>query len=178
MNLDAGDAAYTSIPAGESVEVEHNSTFTIEMILSRMLLTLFITVSELYDFASTGTGKFSFEPLASFKLASGSSTDKVQLSTLEKVIADVSPFDIEITSDVAKRSDSWVHKRSEPECDDSTKLDFITSSYSEGKELASGGVEYISSGGSLVEDYFGGNSASEVSDILDGVANEDDSSRT
>jgi deuterolysin len=137
-----------------------------------------ISVSEIYDFSSAGTGNFSFNPNAAFKVASSSdASGKVQLSALQSVAPTVEPFQVEVTQDVARRSRFWM-KRSTPECDDANKLDFITSSYSEGKDLASGASEYVSSGGQLVQDYFGDNSASDVSDILDAVANEDDSGRT
>jgi len=136
----------------------------------------------LYDFAAAGTGKFDFAPNTAFKLSEASTSSKV--ATIQST---AKPITVEITGDVAKRNfptpkrsahSKRLDKRSVVECSDSTQSSFIEGSYTESKELASLGAEYVGSGGELVEAYFSSNDPSAVSDILDGVATEDDSSRT
>ena len=79
-----------------------------------------------------------------------------------------------MTHDVAKRS---TFRRATPDCSNTSERSFISASYTEAKELANVGIDYISSDGSLVDDYFSG-SGSQASSVLQAVASENDSSRT
>ncbi|TRM67412.1 Deuterolysin metalloprotease family-domain-containing protein [Schizophyllum amplum] len=151
-SVQLNDDAYMTIKAGESVSVEHN-------------------LASLYDFTSAGAGSFTFEPKAEFKVGAADEaiSEKVE-STTNSVTIDI--------SDVAKPS--MQEKRATVSCSDSSLASFISSSYSEAKELASIAADYISSNGadSLFTAYYGGSSTSTVSSKFSAVASESDSSRT
>ncbi|KIY71347.1 zincin [Cylindrobasidium torrendii FP15055 ss-10] len=154
VSAQLNDAAYATIPAGESVTVSHK-------------------VADIYDFASAGTGKFSFTPKTELNVGDSAAS----ASDLAKVSVSSQAIEVEVTSDVAKRA----YKRATPTCSDSSQLSFIDASYTEAKELASISSDYVSSNGasdSLFSSYFSSNSVSSVTGILDAVSGENDSSRT
>ncbi|KAF8064029.1 Metalloprotease [Lyophyllum atratum] len=153
------DSAFTVIPAGETVTVSHE-------------------VASLFDFASAGVGKFSFQPITTFQVQAVE--QRLANSELSKVEATSSAVEVEVTRDVAKR-ELALNKRAVDICTDSSKKSFIDASYTEGKSLASAGSSYISSHGAadtLYKAYFGASSTSSVTSILNAVANENSGSRT
>uniref|UniRef100_A0A0W0FW62 Neutral protease 2 n=1 Tax=Moniliophthora roreri TaxID=221103 RepID=A0A0W0FW62_MONRR len=130
------DNAYTTIEAGKTVSVTHE-------------------VASLFDFATAGTGKFSFLPNTDFRVT-GVQQQVSHPAALSKASAASEAIEVEQAS-------------------------FIESSYTESKELASLASGYVSSNGAedeLFQAYFGGNDVSSVTGVLDKVTNEDDSSRT
>ncbi|KAF5376128.1 hypothetical protein D9615_007679 [Tricholomella constricta] len=158
---DLDDTAFTVIPAGETVTVNHE-------------------VASLFDFASAGTGKFSFEPITSFQVQS---VDErlAGVPEFSKIEASASSVEIEVTGDLVKREIPQLNKRAVDICTTTSKKSFIDASYTEGKALASGGVSYINSHGasdSLYRAYFGATSTSTITSKLSAVANENSSSRT
>ncbi|KAF9004354.1 Deuterolysin metalloprotease family-domain-containing protein [Cyathus striatus] len=158
---DIDDAAFTIIPAGESVTVSHE-------------------VSSLYDFASAGTGKYSFEPISNFVVA-GAAEKVISVESVSKVIATSSAVEVEITGDIAKRELPRINKRATDICTTASKKTFIDASYTEGKNLAKVASSYVTSKGSsdtLYKSYFGSTATSKVTTILNAVANESSSSRT
>ncbi|KAK0189988.1 hypothetical protein F5146DRAFT_647057 [Armillaria mellea] len=156
LNVAVSDSAYTTIPSGENVTVEHN-------------------VAGLYDFASAGKGTFVFEPITDFRVVGADERVASQLSAV-KAIAEV--IEVEVTSEVTKRS----LKRSTDVCANETLSGFINASYVEAKELASISLDYISTLGNSTNNtmtaYFGTNPAQNVTDKLQLVADENDPSRT
>ncbi|RDB23883.1 Penicillolysin [Hypsizygus marmoreus] len=155
---DIDDTAFTTIPAGESVTVTHE-------------------VASLYDFASAGVGKFSFEPITTFQIQG---TEKATTPNFAKLQATSNKVDVQITGDLAKRELPQLNKRAVDICTTSSRKSFIDASYTEGKALASGAVSYINSNGasSLYRAYFGAISTSRVTSILNAVASENSGSRT
>ncbi|KAF9468294.1 Deuterolysin metalloprotease family-domain-containing protein [Collybia nuda] len=155
---DLDDSAFTTIPAGEAVTVNHE-------------------VASLFDFASAGPGKFSFEPITNFQVVGAEeSTEK-----FSKVQATTAKVEVEVTGDVSKRELPHLNKRAVDICTTSTRKSFIDSSYSEGKSLASGASSYISSHGAsdtLYRAYFGATATSRVTSIFNAVASENSGSRT
>ncbi|KAF9030873.1 zincin [Hymenopellis radicata] len=157
LTVALSDSAYTTIASGETVTVSH-------------------TVSEIYDFASAGTGTYSFAPLTEFQVA-GAEDSVSAVAELAKVTVAAPSVGVEVTSDVARR----VRKRATDICKDSSMASFIDASYTEAKELASISSSYISTNGasdSVYTAYFGASSTSKVTGIIDAVADENDSSRT
>ncbi|KDQ31697.1 hypothetical protein PLEOSDRAFT_1081187 [Pleurotus ostreatus PC15] len=158
---DADETAYTTIPAGKSVTVSHE-------------------VAPLFDFASVGTGKFSFETLSTFQVA-GIADRVASITDLTKVETATDAVAVEVTADVKKRDLPERNKRAVNICSTSSRRTFIDASYSEAKTLASLGSSYISSrgtGDALYRAYWKTNSASSVTSILNAVANENSGSRT
>lgn len=154
------DSAFTVIPAGGTVTVNHE-------------------VASLFDFASAGAGKFSFEPITSFQVQGAE--ERLANSELFKVQATSSTIEIEVTGDLAKRELAQLNKRAVDICTTASRKSFIDASYTEGKSLASGASSYISSHGasdSLYKAYFGATATSRVTSILNAVASEGSSSRT
>ncbi|KAJ8698880.1 hypothetical protein PTI98_005541 [Pleurotus ostreatus] len=152
---DADDTAYTVIPAGQTVTVSH-------------------AVAPLFDFASVGAGKFTFEPVTTFQVA-GAAERVANIDDLTKVDATVSAVDVEVTADVAKREIQARNKRAVDICTTSSR------NYTEAKSLASISSSYVSSRGasdSLYRAYFGATATSRVTSILNAVANENSGSRT
>ncbi|KAI0686138.1 Metalloprotease [Earliella scabrosa] len=149
IDLEAmGDAAFVTIPAGETVVVEHD-------------------VAPLYNFEALGTGAFEFEPVTDFQyIHNAESKANAYTVTAKKV-------NVKVKSDVAKRELKQAHdKRARVTCSNSSQNSFISASYTEGKSLASIAANYITSRGasdSLYRSYFGTGSA---------VASENSSSRT
>ncbi|KAF5329051.1 hypothetical protein D9611_013870 [Ephemerocybe angulata] len=168
---DVDDTAFTFLQPGESVSTTHD-------------------VSALYDFSSAGTGSFSFAPVTDFiaidSEVSAESAKHVengrQFSRIDASSVISNTVSIEVTADVAKRDiEGHLEKRASVTCSNTSRASFISSSYSEAKSLASGGVSYINSRGtsdSLYRSYWGANAASRVTSVLSGVVNENSSSRT
>ncbi|THU97406.1 zincin [Dendrothele bispora CBS 962.96] len=142
--------AFHTIQSGETVSVTHS-------------------VADLFDFASAGTGTFSFTPNGEFKIAGADS------AAVNKFAVDMPTVDVEVTGAIPKKV-----KRATNICDDSSKSSFIDSAQSEGKELATVAADYITSGDgdSVYEDYYGSTSASTIVNVFNAVADENDSGRT
>jgi deuterolysin len=151
---EADDSAFVVIPAGQTINVEHE-------------------VATLYDFESLGVGKYTFQPVTTFQVV-----DAEAKPNTFKVTADA--FDVEVRSDVAKRSLKVLDSRAKVSCSSSTQNSFISSSYTEGKSLASLASSYISTNGanSLFKSYFGTTSTTTVRNKFNSVANEASTSRT
>ncbi|KAJ7486786.1 Metalloprotease [Mycena latifolia] len=155
---DADDSAYTTIAAGETVTVVHD-------------------VSALFDFASVGTGSFSFEPVTTFQTAPTAQkiSARSELTTIE---ATASPITIAITGDVANHE---LVRRATDICTTASRKSFIDASYTEAKALARGGSSYVTSHGAsdtLYQAYWGALATSRITSVLNAVANEASSSRT
>ncbi len=100
---------------------------------------------------------------------------------MAKVSADSTAVEVELAGDLTKRELPQLNKRAVDTCTTSSRKSFIDSSYSEAKTLARGASSYISSrgtGDSLYRAYYGANSASRITSILNAVANENSGSRT
>ncbi len=137
-------------------------------------------MAPLFDFASVGTGKFSFETLSTFQVA-GIADRVASITDLTKVETATDAVAVEITTDVKKRDLPERNKRAVNICSTSSRKTFIDASYSEAKTLASLGSSYISSrgtGDALYRAYWKTNSASSVTSILNAVASENSGSRT
>ncbi|KAF9058180.1 Metalloprotease [Panaeolus papilionaceus] len=160
---DADDSAYTIIPAGESITVSHD-------------------ISSLYDFSSLGEGKFTFAPKTDFLIKDTEHSAKtVEPTSYAKVQVESHPVEVEITGDLSKRELKALESRATSVCSNSSRKSFIDASYSEAKTLARSGTSWISSrgsGDSVYRGYFGSNTVSRVTGILNAVANENSSSRT
>jgi deuterolysin len=154
------DSAFATIPAGQTVTVEHD-------------------VASLYDFAAVGAGTYTFEPVTTFQMQGVEESVAAHKASFAKVTTSTNKVEVQIAGDLAKR-ELTLDKRARDICTDSSKKSFIDSSYTEGKALASGAVSYISSHGSdtLYKAYFGATATSRVSSVLSAVANENSSSRT
>jgi deuterolysin len=135
-------------------------------------------VSSLFDFEKLGTGSFTFSPLSTFQVIPADDSRKLTPADALKVSA--ASFDVEVTKDVAKREPKVMDKRATVSCTNSTYKSFISSSYSEGKSLASLAASYIASNGAntLFKSYFGTSSTTTVRNVFSNVANENSSSRT
>ncbi|PPQ66176.1 hypothetical protein CVT24_000153 [Panaeolus cyanescens] len=162
---DADDSAYTVIPAGETITVSHD-------------------VSSLYDFSSLGEGKFTFAPKTNFLIVDTDASAKKtaeEPTSFAKVQVESEAVDVEITGDLSKRELKALESRAVSVCSNSSRKSFIDASYSEAKTLARAGTSWINSrgsGDSVYRAYFGSNTVSRVTSILNAVANESSSSRT
>ncbi|KAJ7078017.1 Metalloprotease [Mycena belliarum] len=155
---DADESAFVTIPAGKTVTAVHD-------------------VSALFDFASVGTGAFSFAPVTTFQTAPTAAkiSSRAELTTIEAAAA---PITIAVTADVAPQS---LARRATDICTNASRKAFIDASYTEAKALARGGSSYISSKGTsdtLYRAYWGALAASRVTNVLNAVANENSASRT
>ncbi|KAJ7163522.1 Metalloprotease [Mycena crocata] len=155
---DADDSAYTTIAAGETVTIVHD-------------------VSALFDFASVGTGSFSFEPVTTFQTAPTDQkiSARSELTTIE---ASSSPLTIVVTEDVANHE---LTRRATDICTTASRKSFIDASYTEAKALARTGSSYVSSRGAadtLYRAYWGATATSRITSVLNAVANEASGSRT
>ncbi|KAK7037401.1 hypothetical protein VNI00_011151 [Paramarasmius palmivorus] len=145
------DNAYTTIEPGKTVSATHE-------------------VASLFEFATAGVGRFTFLPNTDFRVA-GVQEQASHPAALAQVSAASEPIEVEVTGDLATRS--W--KRATTTCDNEQQASFIESSYTESKELASVASDYVTSNGAsdeLFQAYFGSNSVSDVTGVLDKVANE------
>ncbi|KAG7095528.1 hypothetical protein E1B28_006265 [Marasmius oreades] len=156
---EADDSAYAVIPAGESVTVNHN-------------------VASLFDFASAGAGTFKFEPVTTFQVA-GSEEKVVSLADVEELEVGSSAVEVTLSGTPEKRELVPLEKRARNICTTS-QASFISSAYTEGKQMASAASSYVSSNGanSLYTSYFKTTSTSTVRSVLSNVANENSSTRT
>ncbi|KAJ6596614.1 hypothetical protein B0H10DRAFT_1827991 [Mycena sp. CBHHK59/15] len=157
---EADDSAYTTIPAGESVTLVHDGK-TSSHSFCLCQLTSKCVVSALYDFASVGTGPFTFAPVTTFQTAP--TTQKIAArSDLVTVEILSSPITIAVTGDVGRREPA-LNRRSQA------------------KTLASTASSYVTSRGAtdtLYRAYFGAIATSRVTSVLNAVANESSSTRT
>ncbi|KAF9269532.1 zincin [Marasmius fiardii PR-910] len=156
---DADDSAYAVIPAGESITVNHD-------------------VASLFDFASAGAGTFKFEPVATFQVA-GSEEKVASLADIEELEVNTSAVEVTLTGTPEKREHLPLEKRARSTCS-GTQGTFVSSAYTEGKQMASAAASYVSSNGanSLYTSYFKTASTSTVRGVLSNVANENSSTRT
>ncbi|KAJ6511641.1 Metalloprotease [Mycena vulgaris] len=155
---DADDSAYTTILAGETVTVIHD-------------------VSALFDFASVGTGSFTFEPVTTFQTAPTAQKISAR-SELTILTAASAPITIAVTGDVASHE---LVRRAADICTTASRKSFIDASYSEAKSLASQASTYVTSRGTadtLYKAYWGATASSRVTSVLNAVANENSGSRT
>lgn len=157
---DLDDTSFAVIPAGEAVTVEHD-------------------IASLFDFASVGTGTFSFEPITNFKVMAAAEEFK-GVESFSKIQANANMMTVEVTKDITKRELPELNKRAVNICSTASRKSFIDASYTEGKSLASGGASYINANGAstLYKAYWGSTATSRVTSVLNAVANENSSSRT
>ncbi|EAU82657.2 hypothetical protein CC1G_12425 [Coprinopsis cinerea okayama7 len=147
---DLDDSAFVTIGAGETVTIVHSG------------------LAALYDFASVGTGSFSFEPRINIVKAD---EDDVRVSSFSDLTVGTSSVTVDVTDDVARRvlgGLNLVEKRAR-------------NVVSESRTLATAASSYVNSRGtsdSLYVAYWGTNAASRVTSVFNAVANENSSSRT
>ncbi|KAJ7162052.1 Metalloprotease [Mycena filopes] len=152
LNL-AEDSLYLTIPAGASIAVNHTG------------------LGPLYDFETSGTGTFSFAPVAVFQTG----PDHAPLEVKTAAVA------VEITHDVAKRELVPLERRlSTPSCADSGRQQVLVQSLASARSLAGGAATDIRShpSGREFTDYFGGNSDDAVWFNMDRIAGDLSSSGT
>ncbi|KAF5335624.1 hypothetical protein D9758_014803 [Tetrapyrgos nigripes] len=157
---DADDTAYTVIPVGETVSVEHE-------------------VASLFDFATAGEGSFTFEPIQTFQIAEVEA-QITALGQMDKVAASSAPsVTVNISGDLSKR-EVRQNKRAVDICTNASRKSFIDASYTEAKQLATVAANYISSNGanSLFTSYYKSSSTSTIRSVFTAVAGENSSSRT
>jgi len=133
-----------------------------------------------FDFSTTGPGTFTFDPVSTFQVIGLDDIVETISDTSRINIANAGSVSITITDDVSKRELS-LEKRARNTCTDATKGPFISSSYTEGRSMASIAASYISSRGAsdaLYRSYFGSNPTSTVASKFSAVANENSSTRT
>ncbi|KAF9553541.1 zincin [Agrocybe pediades] len=159
------DTAFAVIEPGKNLTVKHN-------------------IASIYDFASAGTGKFTFKPNAHFLMSSQSNDAKM----LDASSAPFSHFevtssesvDVEITGGLISASSQVLHTRAFNNCTDPTKKNIIDLGYAEAKMLTSNASSYVTAEGNntLFDEYFGSTPTADVIAVLNGVANENNSSRS
>lgn len=188
-------SVYQTIASGATVSITHHSMLCLFM-LTKPELNIIILVASLYDFASAGTGTFSFTPITPSQFLGVGGNDVpsslVPISTNE--------IHVNVTGDVSHRA-HLEDKRSfvDPNCAQyaveygSIANRFVMSgtdqpgistdpsrSYSEAKALAKLASDYIKSRGpndALYVSYFKTNTPADVTAVLDNVANENDATR-
>ena len=140
---------------------------------------IYTLVASLYDFEAAGAGKFSFEPVTTFLMASGAQAKAI--GNFAKATAITNAVEVELSGDIARRELVALDKRATDICTTASKKTFIDASYTEAKTLASTATSYISSKGasdSVYKAYFGAIATSRVSSILNSVATESSTTRT
>ncbi|KAF9535157.1 Metalloprotease [Crepidotus variabilis] len=155
------DSAFTTINPGQTVTVAHE-------------------VAALYDFSSSGVGKYTFAPNTNFVFVDDNTKEK-SIDNLVKAEVTSAAVEVEVTGGTHKRELKALEGRATVSCSNASQKSFITSSYSEAKSLASTAASYINSRGasdSLFKAYYGTNSVSSVVSKFNAVANENSSSRT
>ncbi|KAI0820698.1 Metalloprotease [Trametes gibbosa] len=156
LDIDAlDDSAFVIIPAGETILVEHQ-------------------VAPLYNFEKLGAGAFEFEPITTFQVVEKDAEPRTYRAHAQNV-------KVNVKQDVAKRGLAAAHnKRARVSCSSSSQNSFISTSYSEGKSLASIASSYVATHGAdtLFRSYFGTTSLLTRKTVLQAVANENSSSRT
>ncbi|TFK29058.1 zincin [Coprinopsis marcescibilis] len=162
---DLDESSYVVLQPGKTIQVVHS-------------------VAALYDFASAGTGSFSFTPLTYFYTAEALESTELSLASAAEITVEKGSLTVQVTNDVATRTlggNSHLAKRARNICTNTSRRTFIDSSYTESRSLASGATSYINSRGtsdSLYVAYWGTNTASRVTGVFNGVVNENSSSRT
>ncbi|KAJ7933765.1 hypothetical protein B0H13DRAFT_1951880 [Mycena leptocephala] len=152
LNL-AEDGIYITIPAGSSVAVNHTD------------------LGPLYDFETSGTGTFTFAPVAVFQTG----PDHAPLQVKADAVA------VEVTSDVTKRElIPLVGRLSTPTCADGNRLQILKDSLASARSLAGGAATDILShpNGPEYTTYFGGNTQSDIWFNMDRIAGDLASSGT
>ena len=94
--------------------------------LSRSFIDVNDLVGSLYNFAETGVGKYSFEPITSFVFSRETGQSKAALSLIRAQVAS-SAVEVEITGGIETRELKSVLPRAVPTCDDSIQKAFIAS---------------------------------------------------
>ncbi|KAJ7661683.1 hypothetical protein B0H17DRAFT_953566, partial [Mycena rosella] len=150
----SADAIYMTIPAGSSIAVNHTA------------------LGPLYDFATFGTGTFSFAPVTTFQTG----PDHAPLQVATDAVA------VQVTHDVAKRAlvPGLERRLSTPTCADSRRLQILTDSLSYARSLAGGAATDIRShpNGPEYTSYFAGNSQDDIWFNMDRIAGDLASSGT
>ncbi|ESK82326.1 neutral protease 2 [Moniliophthora roreri MCA 2997] len=152
------DSSFVSIPAGQSVTVDHD-------------------VTDLFDFASAGTGTFRFEPVTSFYVTSSSNDKLSSLAQFERVQVSSDAVEVNVTDQLEKRE---MAKRATNTCNDPAKKAFIDAAHFEGQALAAAAAKYINDNrqNSLFRSYFKNNDPAAVENKLTLAATENDPNRT
>jgi deuterolysin len=103
-----------------------------------------------------------------------------KLIPTDQLRVNIASVDVEVTKDVRKRELKVNEKRARVSCSNSSYSSIISSSYTEGKSLASLAASYIASNGAstLFKSYFGTSSTTTIRNVFLNVANENSSSRT
>jgi deuterolysin len=127
----------------------------------------------LYDFETSGTGTFSFAPVAVFQTGA----DAAPLQVKTDAVA------VEVTHDVAKRElvpGALERRLSTPTCADAGRLQILRDALANARSLAGGAATDILSHPNGVEysTYFGGNTQSDIWFNLDRIAGDLASSGT
>ncbi|KAF8978797.1 hypothetical protein BDQ17DRAFT_1338567 [Cyathus striatus] len=150
--FDIDDIAFTVIPAGESVTVNHE-------------------VASLYDFASASAGNYSFYFIFNFVVTSAAE-NVTSVASFSKVMAKFTIIIlVQVTAHMFEPVPSQVDRTANI-CTDTSKKSFINASYDEVKHLVK-----ISSSDALYKSYFGTTDTSQVTAIFDAIANESPASR-
>lgn len=80
-------------------------------------------VASLFDFASAGAGKFSFEPVTSFQVQDAE--ERLTDGELSKVQATSTKIEVEVTGDLSKRELPHLNKRAVDICTTASRKSFI-----------------------------------------------------
>ncbi|TFK98451.1 hypothetical protein BDV98DRAFT_533901 [Pterulicium gracile] len=131
------DAAFITIPAGQSIALNH-------------------TVAASYDFESSGTGTFTFSTITNFQVSEASELTYFSAAESESV-------SVEVTDDVSKRfvfpedAGSVGLRTSTPVCSDTNRRNFLAASLSEARAVAGGAAANIrqSPNSARLNTYFG-----------------------
>ncbi|GLB39267.1 putative secreted metalloproteinase that allows assimilation of proteinaceous substrates [Lyophyllum shimeji] len=145
------EGVYTTIPAGSSVAVNHTN------------------LGPLYDFETSGTGRFTFTATNIFQTAPDTPA----------LVVDAPPVIVQVTDDVQKRP-LLSPSLSTPTCSDAGKLAVIRDSLAGARAMAGGAATDIRTHPTSSEftTYFGGNSQDEIWWRMDIIAGDLASSGT
>jgi deuterolysin len=138
----------------------------------------YLTVADLYDFATLGAGAFTFTPVDTFQ-AMPADLERT-LVPKDQLKVSVASVEVNVEKDVTKRELRVHAKRARVVCSNSSQSSAISASYTEGKSLAAVAANYISSNGAstLFRAYFGSSSTTTIRSRFTSVANENSSTRT
>jgi len=147
----SASGVYKTIPAGSSIAVNHTG------------------LGALYDFASSGTGTFTFAPNNLFQTA----VDQPAL------VVDTPPVTVQV-SQAAQKREQLYPRLSHPQCADAGRQQIITDSLTYARSLAGGAATDIQTHPNSAEfnSYFGGNAQSDIWYRLDIIAGDLASSGT
>ncbi|EEB90307.1 hypothetical protein MPER_11500 [Moniliophthora perniciosa FA553] len=131
-------------------------------------------VASLFDFASAGTGTFSFEPVTSFQIVGS----EEKISESEQVHVTSNAVAVNIIKQLEKRD--ILQKRAVDICNNPAQRAFIDAAYAEGKEMARASLSYILQypGSNLYLRYFKNNNPNTVAGVFNAVATENSLQRT